>query len=764
MKNKLKILEAGQLESVLKISQAVSRTLDLDKIVDMACKMTAQALKADRCSIGLLYAKDNYEIVHAYRRKSSYPSISKARYDIRFFPHIASPILKGKYVHIINHKKSSLTKKENELFKGLNLKVFLGVPIVIGGKILGAMHPGKVEDHSHFSPSDISLCQTIANQVGIAINNAMLLKDLKDKFDQQNIILDISRSLFKVLNLHDLFNLIIRKSCETLNMDRCSICSFDPEKKQGIIRATYPSTVINARGTDKNGLFNTGTKLSIEDSPSIYQALRKKKFFMSKDFSKAPLSLRMKNHIKTLGVKSCLIVPILSRKEILGTIQFSTLKEPRIFTDSEIKLCQTIANLSSLAIENANLIQNIQDNKVKIEQQANTLEKQFKEQSILLEISKTLSQTLDLNKLFEIITKKSVILLGVDRSAVILLDETKELCIFYKVYYDSKHRPEYEGVQKKFSDFPKLIEQLKKENIFCTPDIACSILSPGEKNIFLNEGMKSLLVIPFFLKRKVLGLIALSTLEEYHSFTEAEIKLAQSIANQLSMAVENARLMEMAKTHSNQLKKLALKIINAQEVERKNIAGKLHDVIAQDLTAIQFDLKMCQQILPDKSNPIILKLKESEDLVGHSLENLRYLTSDLRPPVLDHFGLPSAIHWYVDNFTKRTGLKIDLKISESSCNFPVEFETAIYRIIQESLTNVAKHAKATRVSISLYKKGNISRIIIKDNGIGFEPDSISLKDGFGLIRLKENTELLGGKFKIISKSGSGTKLNITLPC
>ncbi len=951
MKRKPKLLEAKQLETVLRISQAVSRTLDLEEILQLASRMTTQALKADRCSIGLLGSKETYRIVHTYRKKRSYPSIDGVEYDLKNFPHISTPLLKRKVVHLHNHKKISLSSKEKELFRHLDMKVFLAVPIIVDQKPLGAFHLARVENSYPFTTADIYLCQTIANQVGIAIRNANLLRDLKDRYDQQNVILNISKSLFQTLNLQKLFNLITRKTCEALKMDRCTISTFEPGGKQGVIRSIYLSRKAGSFGSVKHNSTYLGVKYRISDFPYIFKLLQKKKVFVAEDILSTPLTPVALRYCRNIGMKSSLILPFFSEGKMSGILQVSSIKDYHLFTDSEIKLCQTIANLASLAIENAKLMQDLQEKNVKIKQQTETLtkqfneqsilldisealsqtldlkqlfkivtkktaelmgidrcvvmlfdkkkkkilsyilfskgthksepkppseriedfpemlkqvrskhifcasdvsisaisrkekryfkklgvksvldvpfilaneihgilaintldeyrgfteseislaqaianqlsiaienanlmldlqeksekiqrqaedlEKKFKEESILLEISKALSQTLEFKKLFEIVVKKTSDLLGIDRCAVILLDEVQKASSYYKVYSDGKHRPEYEGVKRKFEDYPKLIQQLKQKHIFCTSDVSRSVLSSVEKKAFVKEGIKSLLVIPFFLADRVLGLLALSTLKDRHSFTESEIKLTQAIANQLSMAIENARLMELAENHARELEKLARRIINAQEEEKKNIAGKLHDVIAQDLTALRFDLKMCQQSLPQEHSQIKERLRESEELVRQSLEDLRNLTSDLRPQVLDHFGLPSAIQWYVDNFRRRTNLRIDLKIPEFSCKFPPEFETTVYRIIQEGLTNVAKHSQATRASISFYKKENLARIIIKDNGIGFDPESPHLTRGLGLLRLKENTELLGGKFKINSKKGKGTKLNITLPC
>ena len=943
----IQISKATELKTVLRISRAVSRTLDLDEILEMSCRMTAQALKADRCSIGLLNpAEDAQEIVRTYRRKLSYPSIDGISFKVIQLPHISQKLMRGKIAQLFSTQKSQLNFYEQKLFQKLSIKVFLAVPIVVDRKPLGAFHLARVENFTPFSPLDINLCQTIANQVGIAIKNANLLKDIKNKYDQQNIILNISKSLFQTLNLQELFNLITQKTCEVLKMERCSISTIDSEKKQGIIRSIYSST-----GNSRYDSSYLGRKFSIVDFRYISKQVKKNGLFVTEDILSTPLTPRERKYFLKAKVKSTLLTPLFSERKVTGFLHVSSLEECHHFTDSEIKLCQTIANLASLALKNVELMQNLQEKSTKIQQQAYSLEKQYREQSILLEISKALSQTLDLNKLFEIVTKKTTELLGVEHCAIALLDEIEQVSVLTKIYSNERHRSEYESIRIRTKDFSVLAKQLKKKQIFWTSDILRSILSSKEKNFikkrgikslliipfnpagklvgefvlstltkqhdfteseirlsqaianqlsvviekaqlmqnlqekstkiqqqayslekqyreqsilleiskalsqtldlnklfeivtqktaellgidrcavalvdkikgipfklkvyfngrfspeyenmdfstrdfqglyhhlknkhifcssnipqsslslneiryFKNEGTKSLLVIPFNLVGKIEGYIALSNLKEKHTFTESEIKLSQAIVNQLSMAIENAQLMDLSKKHSKELEKLSLQIINAQEDERKILAGKLHDVIAQDLTAIKFDLKMCQHTLPDQYTLIRDKLEECEKLATQSLENLRNLTSDLRPPILDHFGLVSTIRWYIDSFKLRTNLKIKVKIPKLTYKFPPEFETTIYRIIQEGLTNVAKHSQAERASISLYKKGNNVRIIIQDNGIGFELENLPHVHGFGLFRMKENTELLGGKFKIISNKGRGTKLDIALPC
>jgi signal transduction histidine kinase len=759
------ISKSTELKTVLRISQAVSRTLDLDKILEMSCRMTAQALNVDRCSIGLLNTTgDSHRIVHTYRKKLSYPSIDGISFKVTQLPNISQKLMSGKIAHLFNTQKSEFSAQEKNIFQQLNLKTFLAVPIVVDRKPLGAFHLARVEKFIPFSRSDINLCRTIANQVGIAVKNANLLKDLQSKYDQQNVILNISKSLFQTLNLQELFNLITQKTCEVLKIDRCSISTFDQERKQATIRSIYYFKDNRLSYKGKHDPLYVGMKYSICEVPQVYKLLRKGRIFLAENILSAQLTPKARKHILDIGAKTILAIPIFIDGKLSGILSVSTIKNIHMFNDSEIKICQTIANLASLSLKNVKLMQNLQEKSAQIQKQAEVLEKQFKEQTILLEISKALSQTLDLKKLFSLVTQKTVELLGVDRAVAMLIDQNTGDHLLFTHFSRVKHLPELENYPKSVEDFPYIIERIKTRQIFSVSDVAKSSLSSREKKYFRKRSIKSVLSIAFILEGKLLGVLALNSITKKYEFTEPEIKLAQAIANQLSVAIENSRLLELSKKHSKELEKLSLRIINAQEDERKNLAGKLHDVIAQDLTAIKFDLKMCQHTLPEQYSPIREKLEECENLVTQSLENVRNITSDLRPPILDHFGLVSTIRWYIDSFQSRTNLKIKVKMPKLNYKFPPEFETTIYRIIQEGLTNVVKHSQAKRASVSLYKKGNYVRIIIQDNGVGFELENLPHVHGFGLFKLKENTELLGGKFKIISNKGRGTKFDITLPC
>jgi len=157
-------------------------------------------------------------------------------------------------------------------------------------------------------------------------------------------------------------------------------------------------------------------------------------------------------------------------------------------------------------------------------------------------------------------------------------------------------------------------------------------------------------------------------------------------------------------------------------------------------------------------------LLDTEELLGQTIEDIRTLTFELRPAMLDDFGLIPTLRWYIDNYARRSDIRVSLKTKDKDHRFPPEVEEALYRIIQEALTNVAKHAEATEASVSVSKKGSTAVLSVRDNGIGFDPQkALSVAKGMGLASIKERVDMLGGGFEIISRPRKGTKLNIQIP-
>jgi len=242
------------------------------------------------------------------------------------------------------------------------------------------------------------------------------------------------------------------------------------------------------------------------------------------------------------------------------------------------------------------------------------------------------------------------------------------------------------------------------------------------------------------------------------------LRAFQVESDQKIKELQEARLTE-AEQNEELKSELYRRIIEAQESERQRIARDLHDETGQALTAIGMGLHGLSASVKNnhKREKTVNILKDLEVLTAGSLKELQRLISDLRPSHLDDLGLPATIRWYVSEVKARSNLDIKIKISGEEKIICPEYGTSIFRILQEALTNITKHAEATQVQIHIIYEPNEVRVAIEDNGLGFDVDLYKEKKSWGLIGMQERTALLDGKFYLHSAPGRGTLIEIVIP-
>ncbi len=250
--------------------------------------------------------------------------------------------------------------------------------------------------------------------------------------------------------------------------------------------------------------------------------------------------------------------------------------------------------------------------------------------------------------------------------------------------------------------------------------------------------------------------------------TEADVPAMTAFANQAAIALENARLFEEVQAGQERLRVLAQQVVSAQEEERRRIAQELHDELGQALTGIVFDLAAIEKELPPESTPAIKdKLAEASSLTYQLDERVSEIALDLRPYMLDDLGLLPTLRWYVNRYTKRLNIEVEIEAMSLEERLPPQVETALYRVVQEALTNVARHAQANRVSVRLERKESTVTVFVEDDGRGFDVEKIAgphpPERGAGLLGIRERVASLGGTFSIQSRPGQGTRLTIEIP-
>lgn len=228
-----------------------------------------------------------------------------------------------------------------------------------------------------------------------------------------------------------------------------------------------------------------------------------------------------------------------------------------------------------------------------------------------------------------------------------------------------------------------------------------------------------------------------------------------------------ARDISERKWAQDALQMFSRQLIEAQEDERRRIARELHDQIGQVLTAVKMNLYTVQHVCTTSETRSYVK--DNIQAVDEALRLVRDLSIDLRPPLLDDLGLATAIRWYVDRYTGRTGLNVEVKIElpDESERFSRDLETACFRIAQEALTNVVRHANSRHVLVQLEKEGSVLFLTIKDDGGGFDLDSLRHREPrattLGLVSMHERAHAAGGIIHIHSKPGDGTEIRFSIP-
>jgi signal transduction histidine kinase len=265
-------------------------------------------------------------------------------------------------------------------------------------------------------------------------------------------------------------------------------------------------------------------------------------------------------------------------------------------------------------------------------------------------------------------------------------------------------------------------------------------------------GIRTGLYVPLLARERAIGVVFAGDKDERDGrFSQDDLRLAEIFAARASVAVDL----------SERVSRDALRrIVQAQELERHRLARELHDETGQALTSILLGLKTIEEARDREA--MREATQEVRERVVTTLQDVRRLAVELRPKVLDDFGLVSALERLTETFQEQTGLSVDLEAGTAGERLPGEIETALYRIVQEALTNVVKHARATRVSILLTRRDGSIAVVVEDDGLGFEPADAG-DGGFGLVGIRERIELLGGRLGLESSRGTGTTLVAEVP-
>lgn len=274
--------------------------------------------------------------------------------------------------------------------------------------------------------------------------------------------------------------------------------------------------------------------------------------------------------------------------------------------------------------------------------------------------------------------------------------------------------------------------------------------------------------VPLIAQGQVTGSVVLSVNPFSDPLSKRDLALIIAVAGQLSIAIENANLYQAVQEREALRGELLHQVVAAQEKERQRIARELHDSTGQTLTALGLGLAAASENLRHHPDTAAAQLTELRVLSSHALQEIHDMVADLRPSLLDNLGLVSALRSQVQAFEKRTKVAASFSVGGESRRVEADVEMSTYRIAQEALNNVAKHARATEVRVRIIFRADRLCLRVRDNGRGFDPDTVldagmKEREAWGLLGMQERVSLVGGSFFIRSRPTIGTIIQVCIP-
>jgi PAS domain S-box-containing protein len=344
----------------------------------------------------------------------------------------------------------------------------------------------------------------------------------------------------------------------------------------------------------------------------------------------------------------------------------------------------------------------------------------------------------------------SVVLFDLDEGAAELLAAVPE----------PREEPVQPGARIPLEGLDRPLSVLSDGDVFHTSDVLRLPLTAAIREVLRPRAPQACTVVPLRWGEQLLGSLNLALHAECE-LTGQQAAIAREVADSLAVAIRHARLHRSVVLHRERLRALTARLAEADEAERGRLAGDLHDQIGQKLTALAINLSVIKALLGEDAAPEVLsRLDDAGQLVKATTDQVRCMIADLRPPMLDDYGLLPTLRWCGEILAERTGVHVEVRGENPDPRLPPRAEDALVRITQEALTNVAKHARASRVTITLSEERETVRLIIEDDGVGFDPaaEARAGSETWGLVTMTERAEAVGGCCRTESQPGEGTSV------
>jgi PAS domain S-box-containing protein len=712
----------AQLRALYHVGQMVNSTLEADAIL---AQLTDEAMRVTRATHGqVLVVREDLNRFERLAQRGFSPEEARRAHTI---PLPLDQGVNGRAYKTRQAVRVDDVQTEAGYFPLIpSTRTELAVPIMREGRVLGNLDLQSPEAGA-FQDADLDYLKTLADQGAIALGNARFYEEMERQNARLQALYRVGQMINSTLetdaildNLTDEAMRITRATRGQVLVVRDDLGEFERRSMHGFSEeeAAWAHTARMHLDQGVNGhAYTTRQAVCLDDVLTV-------PYYLPAAWT---------THAE-------LAIPIMREGRVLGNLDLQS-PEVGAFRDVDLDYLSALAGQVAIALENARLY--------------DELRQRVAELTALNTISSAVATSLDLQQTLTVVTDYATQLLDVAATSIALKTEGglwfaaasgegsdfvlgrrmapgQGITGWVVEHGQSLVVPDVSQDQRFFRDF-------LKESEFITRSILC---------------------VPLQTKEQTIGAIELVN-KANDRFGPQDAQLLALLAAPAATAIENARLFEEVRAGRDRLQLLSRRLVEVQEAERRHIARELHDEVGQVLTGLKLTLEMGASLPPEESKA---NLEEAQALVNELMAEVRNLSLDLRPAMLDDLGLLPALLWHFERYTAQTQVHVTFKQIGLERRFQPEIETVVYRIIQEALTNVARHAGVDNVTVRVWVDDVALNVQVEDQGPGFDLEA-ALAAGIssGLSGMYERVGLLDGQLRIESIPEAGTSVTARLP-
>jgi PAS domain S-box-containing protein len=702
---------AVQLALLNDIGEKIAAVLELDSVLDRAACLVQESFGYHHVGLFALDREMGELVMKA--RAGSYVHLFSLDHRLKLGQGIVGWV--GRHGQTLLANDVSAEPRYVNLYPDVvPTQSELSVPIRVGQEVVGVLDAQSPQLDA-FDESDVMVLETLADQIAVAIENARLYEAVQQELTER------------------------KRAEEALRRER--------DFSQSVIEAT-PALVVVLDTEGCITLFNraceklTGYTAAEAIGRTIWKFLIPERF-----------------------VPDVQQVFVRLRADVLP----SNYENPWLTQDGDERwISWTNTNVKDDAGDVVAIV-GVGVDVTELRQTQRTLERRNRELQALVEAGQLLSGTLDLDEVLDRlldVVQKQFDMASVSCSSY---DSATQILEIRAQRYDTPaHQVGRIGERRQRDQHPYSSRALDTGQLIYEPDLWNAPHIPEERQAEAQRlNIRSVVEVPLIAQGQPVGVLHMRSFGVPRFFTDEELAFARAIAPGAAAAIDNAQLYGQIDAARARAEKLAARVVQAQEEERRRIARELHDEVGQLLTGAKLSQEMLVTDLPAELAELRGRALENVNLIDETMDVVRRLSLDLRPAALDELGLSAALEWHIERYQHQTGIQVTFHETSLPRQLPDPQATAVYRIVQEALTNVARHASARSAVVEVVCDDQSLRVQVTDDGCGFDAATI-LRTGpaaghFGLLGLQERATLLGGQAHVESSPGQGTRITVELP-